>query len=111
MRGKAIAVLAIVGLLAFAQTLSAQEKKKTRSPGGRVKSIDKSAGTLVVTTGRKGESTDKTYKLAKDCKVKINGEDKTLDDVKEGAFVSLEVGDDDVVKSITVRMRKKKANT
>jgi hypothetical protein len=109
MKSKAVVVLAIVGLLAFAQTLSAQEKeKKKRGPGGRVKSVDTSASTITVTTGRKGESTDKTYKVAKDAKVTIGGESKTLADVKEGNFVSLTVGEGDEVKEIRVIMLKKK---
>jgi hypothetical protein len=109
MKSKVIAVLAIVGLLAFTQTLSAQEKKKERGPGGRIKSVDASAGTITVTMGRKGESTDKTYKVAKDCKVTIGDEAKTLADLKDGMFVGLTVKDD-VVTEIRVRMRKKKDN-
>jgi hypothetical protein len=111
MRGKVIAVLAIVGLLAFAQTLSAQDKeKKKRGPGGRVKSVDASASTITVTMGRK-DATDKTYKVAKDAKVTIGDEAKTLADVKEGNFVALTVGEGEVVTAIRVIMRKKKDNT
>jgi hypothetical protein len=114
MKAKAVAVLTIIGLLAFAQTLSAQEKeKKKRGPGGRVKSVDASANTLTVSMRERGkdQAVDKTYKVAKDCKVSINGESKTLADVKADMFVTLTVGANDEVTEIRSVMRKKKENT
>ncbi len=111
MKSKAVVLLAIVGLLAFAQTLSAQDKeKKKRGPGGRVKSVDATANTITVTMGRK-DATDKTYKVAKDVKVTIGDAAKTLADVKEGNFVALTLGEGEEVKEIRVIMRKKKDNT
>src|SRR5262245_49164465 len=98
MRGKVIALLAIVGLLAFAQTLSAQEKQKRGGPRGIVKSIDTSKNEIVVSVreGKGKDAKDTTFKLAKDCKVTVGDEKKTLADVKEGNFVSLTVADDEV---------------
>ncbi len=112
MRGKVIAVLAIVGLLAFAQTLSAQEKKKRGGPRGTVKSIDTSKNQIVVAVreGKGKDAKDTTFKLAKEVKVTIGDEAKTLADVKEGANVTLTVKDDEVTE-IRVFMRKKKDNT
>jgi hypothetical protein len=113
MRAKAVAVLAIIGLLAFAQTLSAQEKTKKRGgPAGRVKSVDASAGTITVSMRERGkdQAVDKTFKVAKDCKVTINGESKKLEDVKADMFVALTVANEEVTEIRSV-MRKKKENT
>jgi len=112
MKRAAVAMFALVALLAFAQTLSAQEKKERKKggPGGRVKSVDASANKITVTMREKGkkEGVDKTYTVAKDCKVTIGGEAKTLADVKEGAIVGLTLGANDEVTEIRVVMRKKK---
>ena len=113
MKMKAVAVLAIVGLLAFAQTLSAQEKKKRGGPRGMVKSIDTSKNEIVVAVreGKGKDAKDTTFKLAKDCKVTVGDEKKTLADVKEGNFVGLTVTDDQVTEIRVIVLKKKKDNT
>ncbi len=112
MKSKAVVVLAIIGFLAFAQTLSAQEKKKGRGQGGTVKSIDTSKNEIVVAVreGKGKDAKDTTFKLAKEVKVTIGGESKTLADVKEGLRVRLTVVNDEVTE-IRSGDRKKKDNT
>ena len=116
MKSKVVAALAVVGLLVVAQALSvqAQDEKKDKKRGGpfgTVKSIDATAKTITVAIRERGkkETTDKTFKLADDCKVTQGDDAKTLSDVKEGQLVGLTVTDDKVTQ-IRLVMRKKKDN-
>jgi hypothetical protein len=111
MKAKSLVALVVIGLLVLAQGAFAQDKgeKKKRGPGGKVKAIDTTANTITVTMGRKGETPqDKTYKLAKEVKVSIDGEAKALSDVTVGANVRLRLGAGDEVTEINIGGRKKK---
>ena len=127
MKSKAVALFSLVALLAFATTLLAADEqpkaKKQRPAGtiGKVKSIDTTANTITLTIRERGKkkapegaekakpaTMDKTFKLAKDCKVTIGTEDKTLADVKPDTFVSLTVANDEVTAIKSFEPRKKK---
>lgn len=58
---------------------------------GTVKSVDAAGGKIVVTVrqGRGGETTEKTFLVGDDTKVRIGGEDKTLADLAAGARVTI----------------------
>jgi hypothetical protein len=105
MNRRTFLALLVVGLVVGVSGVNAQEKKKRGGPIGRVKQI--SAEKITLTVGRKDEAKDTEFKLAKEVKVTINGESKTVSDVKEGMFVRLTVKDDLVVE-ISSAMRKKK---
>jgi Cu/Ag efflux protein CusF len=94
----AIAVAAVAALAGFqAHSLSAEEGKKTPQAAGKVKSVDASAGTITL-EGKSKEGVpvapEKTFKLAADVKVSINGESKSLADVTAGLQVALALSDD-----------------
>jgi len=118
MKRHVISALAVVGLLAIVQGLLAAEAdqaEKKRPPGvfGRVKSVDATAGTITLTTREKGkkEGVDKNLKLAKECKVTIKGEAKSLADVTANMFVRCVTGANDEVTEIIAIERKKKDKT
>src|SRR5437879_5028185 len=116
MKSKAVALFSLVALLAFAQALLAADEqpqaKKKRGAGtiGKVKSIDTSANSITLTMRERGKkkpegdakpaTIEKTFKLAKDCKVTLGTEEKKLADVKVDMFVSLTVGDNGEVTAI-----------
>ena len=91
-----VAVFAFSSAIAFgADKAEKPEKKKptTASIKGVVKSVDASAGTITITVKNKKESEDKTF-AAKDAKIQINGEAKTLADVTEGLEVTVKLSED-----------------
>jgi hypothetical protein len=103
-----IAALAIAGLLTVAQTLLARQKKEKPSLSMFVYVKSLSAPTRTITISKRvktGEWIDETYKVAKDCKITINGERKLLSDVKEDIFVILTISDA-AATEITLRTRK-----
>jgi hypothetical protein len=133
MKSKALALFSLVAMLAFAQTLLAADDqpqaKKKRQPGtiGKVKSVDATANTITLTIRERGKkkaaegaekakptTMDKTFKLAKECKVTIGTEDKTLADVKTDMLVALTVGDNgevSAIRKVEPGKKKKQPNT
>jgi RNA polymerase sigma factor (sigma-70 family) len=65
-----------------------------KAPGftGTVKSVDANSITLAVTKG--DQSIEKTFNVAKDATVKIDGREGKLADVKAGLHASVKLGDD-----------------
>jgi hypothetical protein len=106
MFGTAIALL-VVASLSFA----ADKPVK-----GKIKSFDAEKKTLTVTTGKKGATEDKDYKVADDVKLTIvQGDDKKelvgpealkSEELKAGAKVEVTL-DGDKVTAITVTLKKK----
>ncbi len=108
-RVAAVALMALFVVSTFSQAAEDGEKKKANAVAGVVKAIDADAKTITVTVKVKKESEDKTYSLTDKTKVTIDGEKKTLADVKEGAQVQCRLSEDSKsVMAINVGKRKKK---
>jgi len=90
MHKRSVLVVAVLALFALAQGAVAADKadkpKKKRGKGvaGVVKSVDAGANSITITVKKKKESSDQTLKVAKNAKVVINGDAKSLADLKEG---------------------------
>lgn len=83
--------VAVAALLVAAPVLCAQDQaQKAQGVQGVVKSVDASAGTITLTVKKE----DKTFNVAKDVRVRIEGESKTLADVKPGARARLRLSED-----------------
>jgi Cu/Ag efflux protein CusF len=107
----AFALLALFCVASFSQAAEKGEKKKTETISGTVKSVDAAAKTITLTVKKKEESEDKTLTLADKVKVNIDGEKKTLEDIKEGATVQCRMSEDGKsVTAINVGKRKKKGD-
>jgi hypothetical protein len=84
---------------------------------GKVKSYDAEKKVLVLTTGKKGETVDKEYKVADDLKLTlVEGDDKKelagkdalgCPQIKAGANVEV-TADGDKITAISITMKKKK---
>jgi hypothetical protein len=115
-------VLALVGSVALGAGMLAAEpaqrgaadKARVRPAAdaqvsGQVKSVDAKAGTITLTVRSRDAAggADKTYTLAKDAKVTINGQAKTLADVTAGVRVTLKLSADNKVTEVTLQMRQR----
>jgi hypothetical protein len=105
-------VLAALVALALSN-VSAAQKKKPAAPtaAGTVKAVDASAGTITLAgqKTKKGEEPEQTIAVAKDAKVSVDGESKTLADVKAGVRATLGLTSDrKTALSVTVGSKKKK---
>lgn len=109
----ALAALFLMSDLASAAPPKAQKKKQAGAVAGKVKAVDAQANTITL-EGRKNKKTnttgpDRVLSVAKDAKVTINGEAKTLADVQVGEQVSLTLGGDKkTATTVTVAKKKKK---
>jgi hypothetical protein len=66
-----------------------------------LKSVDAEKNTItVVTGGGRREKQDKTYQVAKDAKITIDGKEAKLTDLKEGAVLRLSVDEEDKVTQV-----------
>jgi hypothetical protein len=107
------AAAVVAALFLMAGLTAAQDKKK--GPGavsGKIKSVDadKSKITLEGKKNKKDNTTgpDQTFDVAKGAKVTINGEAKTLADVKAGDQATLTLTEDrKSVNTITIGKKKK----
>jgi len=107
--------LLCVTLVGFTSAAEAKkEEKKANVVAGKFKSYKD--GTLTITTGKKGEETDKTFKVADTLKVnKWDGEDlkkelainDAFKDLKEGTRVAV-TADGDKVSAIVIGSKPKK---
>jgi RNA polymerase sigma factor (sigma-70 family) len=72
------------------------------SPGvsGPVKSLDVEKYTITITVGNRAGKEDKTYQVAKDAKIVIDGKDGRLADLKVGATVSLIMSEANTVTQV-----------
>jgi RNA polymerase sigma factor (sigma-70 family) len=61
---------------------------------GTLKSIDAEKGTITVTATKGDTSVDRTFPIAKDAKVSIDGKEGKLADLKAGIRVGVKLGDD-----------------
>ena len=110
-RVAAVALLALFVVATFSQAAEKGDKKKVDTVSGTVKSLDVAAKTITVTVKGKKETSDKTLAVAEKVKVTIDGEKKTLADVKEGATVQCRLSEDGKsVTAINVGKRKKKGD-
>jgi hypothetical protein len=85
-------------------TLSADQKTVvsiivgTPPSSAPLKSVDAEKNTItVITGGGRREKQDKTYQVAKEAKIIVDGKDAKLTDLKEGAMLRLSVDEDDTV--------------
>jgi hypothetical protein len=71
-----------------------------------LKGVDAGKSTITVSVGARGAKEDKTYKVAKDAKITIDGKDAALADLKEGATAAVTLGDGEVVIQIRTGMKR-----
>ncbi len=76
--------------------------------GGTVKAVD-AKDRVITLAGKKGAEGQKVT-VAKDAKITIDGEEKTLADIKEGALVQLTLDADKNATAVTVGGKKKKTD-
>lgn len=91
-----VAVFALVSSVALgADKAPKPEKKKSEHAAvkGVVKAVNVDKSTITVTVKVKKETEDKTFEVS-EAKVQINGEKKTLADVKEGMEVVCKLSED-----------------
>lgn len=101
--------ICMLGLLATAQVSGADDAPKKKGANGTVKAVDTDASTITLTMKNKKEMVDKTFAVAKDAKILIDGESKSLADVKVGATARLGLSEDgNSATRIVVGERKKK---
>ena len=62
--------------------------------------------TITVTVGARGAKEDRTYKVAKEAKIIVNGKDGTLADLPEGSVIGLVVAEGNTVIQIRIAVRK-----
>lgn len=73
----------------------ARERVRPAAPvNGTIKAVDGRAGTITVTVRTRDGQADKTYNVAKDAKVTIEGQAKTLADLAAGTQVTLTLSAD-----------------
>jgi hypothetical protein len=105
-----VALAALFVVASLSQAADKGDKKKAGGVAGTVKSVDASAKTITVSVKNKKETEDKTFAVADDVKVTINGESKTLGDVEEGAKARFKLSEDGkTVMAISVGKKKKNA--
>jgi RNA polymerase sigma factor (sigma-70 family) len=68
--------------------------KKPAGFTGNVKSVDAAKGTITVTATKGDTSIDRTFPVAENVKVSIDGREAKLGDLKAGTRVSIKFGDD-----------------
>jgi len=68
--------------------------KKPAGFAGTVKSVDADKGSITVTATKGDTSVDRTFSVAKDAAVSIDGRGAKLSDVKAGVHVNVKVADD-----------------
>ena len=108
-RVAAVALMALFVVATFSPAADKGDKKKAKGVGGIVKSVDANTKTITITVKVKKESQDKTLSVADDAKVTIDGEKKSLSDVKEGAKARCKLSEDGkTVTAIKVGKKKKK---
>lgn len=106
-----MALLAVFVVSTFSHAADKGEKKKANGVSGTVKSVDVSANKVTITVKVKKETADKTLSVDDNVKVTIEGEKKTLADVKEGATVRCRLSEDGKsVTAISVGKKKKKGD-
>jgi RNA polymerase sigma factor (sigma-70 family) len=72
----------------------AGDVKKAEGFTGTVKSVNATAGSITLTATKGDSSVDRTFSVAKDTTVKLDGHDANLSDVKVGYHASVKLGDD-----------------
>ena len=93
-------------------TLSADQKTVVSISAGTpplsapLKSVDASKNTISVTVGTRAAKEDKTYQVAKDAKITIDGKEAKLADLKEGTLLSLAVIDGNTVIEVRTASRR-----
>ena len=108
-------VLGAAALFLFAGLALAADKNAVT---GKIKKIDAEKSVITVTTGKKGMTEDKEYKISDDVKFTfVDGDDKKemaakealkSDHLKEGANVKLTLNDKGDVAAVEVTGKKKK---
>lgn len=104
-----MALIALFVVAAISHAADKADKKKGKGVAGTVKSVDASAKSITLTVKVKKETSDKTFAVADDAKVSINGEEKSLSDIEAGAKVQCKVSEDgQTVTAINIGKKKKK---
>jgi hypothetical protein len=68
--------------------------KKAAGASGTLKSVDAAKGTITIAATKRDASIDRTYTIAKNVKVVVDGSEGTLADLKNGFHVNVKLGDD-----------------
>jgi RNA polymerase sigma factor (sigma-70 family) len=71
-----------------------------------LKSVDANKNTITVTVGPRGAKEDKTYDVAKDAKIVIDGKESKLADLRTGGVIAFAVNDTNAVTLIRTSTRK-----
>jgi len=105
-----MALMVSLMVSAISDAADKSKRKKGKHVSGLVKSVDLMANKITVAVKvKKKETADKTYGIAEGATVTINGEKKTLGDIKEGVKAQLTLSEDGkAVKAIKIGKKKKK---
>src|SRR5262249_41138851 len=68
--------------------------KKFPGFSGSVKSVDAAKGTITVSATKGDTSVERTFEVAKDAHVSVDGKETNLNDVKAGLHVNVKIGED-----------------
>lgn len=109
---KLLSAAAVLAALFLTAGLSPAQEKKKAAPAGKVKSVDVKENKITLEGKKKKDGTtgpDRTFDVAKDAKVTVNGETKALADLKAGDAVNLTLSEDQkAVTAISIGKKKKK---